>query len=240
MQTSTVLVATLFALTSFPFMGQSSPQDTAPAGSGVQQPTAPSANQTPGAVPGSQPDQAAPSASAETSAPTAAAPTTPAPELRPVSAELVGGQNVPIQSQIQSVGSSDASSAASAGSSAMDRGAMRGSTGTDTTSPSAPGSTASAPSQTPGGAPSGQSPAAGSATTTSAAPGTVVAKTGQIDIRTTAIPGVLLANNQPGQQDPRMAHASSVLLGAHKDVQLTGGTPLVIGLATSSGAAGTK
>src|SRR5438105_2951548 len=89
MQTSTVLVATLFALTSFPFMGQSSPQDTAPAGSGVQQQTAPSANQTPGAVPGSQPEQAAPSASAETSAPTAVAPTTPAPELRPVSAELV-------------------------------------------------------------------------------------------------------------------------------------------------------
>src|SRR5207302_10865893 len=89
-------------------------------------------------------------------------------------AELAGGQNVPIQSQIQSIGSSDASSAASAGSSAMDRGAMRGSTGTDTTSPSspsspsAPGSPASAPSQTPGGAPSGQSPAAGSATTTSA------------------------------------------------------------------------
>ena len=339
MQTSTVLVATLFALTSFPFMGQSSPQDTAPAGSGVQQPTAPSANQTPGAVPGSQPEQAAPSASAETSAPTAVAPTTPAPELRPVSAELVSnldtktaktGDSVvvqtkaavktadgteipkgtklvgrvvgaqastagdtsqvavafdhaellafevrdvlgpsrrevvedddlvavgdqaldevgadearaaPDQAQIQSVGSSDASSAASAGSSAMDRGAMRGSTGTDTSSPSAPGSTASAPSQTPGGAPSGQSPAAGSATTTSAAPGTVVAKTGQIDIRTTAIPGVLLANNQPGQQDPRMAHASSVLLGADKDVQLTGGTPLVIGVATSSGAAGTK
>jgi hypothetical protein len=67
-----------------------------------------------------------------------------------------------------------------------------------------------------------------------------VAKTGQIDIRTTAIPGVLLANNQPGQQDPRMVHASSVLLGAHKDVQLSGGTPLVIGVATSAGAAGTK
>ena len=294
MQTSTVLVAFLFAITSFPFLGQGSPQDTAPTGSGGQQQTAPAANQTPGA----QPQQAAPTASAEASAPTA--PATPAPELRPVNAELVsnldtktakagdsvvvqtkaavktadgtdipkgtklvgrvvgaqasaagatsqiavqfdhaelaGGQNVPIQSQIQSVGSSSASSAAADGSSAMNPVAPRGA---ETTSPSAAGSTPSSAAQTPG-ASSAQPPAAGSASVASAAPGTVVAKTGQIDIRTTSIPGVLLANNQPGQQDPRMVHASSVLLGAHKDVQLTGGTPLVIGVATNAGAAGTK
>jgi len=304
MQTSTILVAVLFAITSLPFIGQSSSQDTAPGGSGVQQQTAPSANQAPGAVPSSRPEQASPQTTPESSA-TSAAPTTPPPVMRPVRAELVnaldsktakagdnvivqtkesvktadgtdipkgaklvgrvvgaqastggatsqiavqfdhaelaGGQSVPIQSQIQSVGSAASSdaSAAAAGSSAMSPAAPHGSAGTDMASPSAPGSAASASSQTPG-APSGQSPAAGSAATTSASPGTVVAKTGQIDIRTTSIPGVLLANNQPGQQDPRMAHASSVLLGAHKDVQLTGGTPLVLGVATSAGAAGTK
>ena len=302
MQTSTVLVAALFALTSFPFIGQSTPQDTAPAGSGVQQQTTPSAGRTPG----SQPEQATPStpaAAADTSA-TATAPTGPPPELKPVSAELVGrldtktskagdsvvvqtkadvktadgtqipkgtklvgrvvgaqasnagdtsqiavqfdhaelagGQTLPIQSQIQSIGSSDASTAASAGSSPANSGAMRGSPGRDATTPSAAGLPASAQSQMPGGAPSGQAPAAGSAATSGPAPGTVVAKTGQIEIRTTGVPGVLLANNQPGQQDPRMAHASSVLVGAHKDVQLSGGTPMVIGVATSGGAAGAK
>ena len=62
--------------------------------------------------------------------------------------------------------------------------------------------------------------------------GTVVARTGQIAIKTTSIPGVLLANNEPGQQDPRMAHASSILLGAKKDVTLKQGTPVVLGVAT--------
>lgn len=64
------------------------------------------------------------------------------------------------------------------------------------------------------------------------AAGTVVARTGQIAIKTTSIPGVLLANNEPGQQDPRMAHASSILLGAKKDVTLKQGTPVVLGVAT--------
>ena len=310
MQTSTVLVAILFALTSFPFLGQSSPQDNTPAGSGVQQQTAPPTNPTPGAVPGSQPEQASPAASADTSATaTAATPAAPAAEMRPVSAELVnaldsktakagdsvvvqtkaavktadgteipkgtklvgrvvgvqastagdtsqvalqfdhaelvGGQNVPIQSQIQSVGSSDASASSASPMSGPRAGsATAGSTGADTTSPSAssPSASSSAGSaQTqPGSAPGAAAGSSAGAASGAAAPGTVVAKTGQIDIRTTSIPGVLLANNQPGQQDPRMAHASSVLLGAHKDVQLSGGTPLVVGVATTAGAAATK
>ncbi|HKO20508.1 MAG TPA: hypothetical protein VJU82_16655 [Acidobacteriaceae bacterium] len=294
MQTSTVLVAALFALTSFPFIGQSATQD---ATSGVQQQTAPSASQTPG----SQVEQASPStaaASPDTSA-AATAPTGPPPELKPVKAELVssldtktskagdsivvqtkadvktadgtqipkgtklvgrvvgaqasttgntsqiavqfdhaelaGGQSLPIQSQIQSIG--DAAAAASADSSAANSQPARGA---DTTNPSVPGASASGQSQTPGGTPSDQAPAGGSASASGPAPGTVVAKTGQIDIRTTGVPGVLLANNQPGQQDPRMAHASSVLVGAHKDVKLAGGTPMVIGVATNASTAGTK
>lgn len=294
MQTSTVLVAALFALTSFPFIGQSTTPD---ATSGVQQQTAPSASQTPG----SQVEQASPStptASPDTS-PAATVPAGPPPELKPVKAELVssldtktskagdsivvqtkadvktadgtqipkgtklvgrvvgaqastagatsqiavqfdhaelaGGQTLPIQSQIQSIG--DAAAAASADSSSTNSQPMHGS---GATAPSAPVDSASGQSQTPNRTPSGQAPVAGSAAASGPAPGTVVAKTGQIDIRTTGVPGVLLANNQPGQQDPRMAHASSVLVGAHKDVQLSGGTPLVIGVATNASTAGTK
>jgi NaMN:DMB phosphoribosyltransferase len=45
----------------------------------------------------------------------------------------------------------------------------------------------------------------------------------------------LLANNEPGQQDPRMAQSSGILLGAKRDVQLDGGTKMVIGVAASAG-----
>jgi hypothetical protein len=65
--------------------------------------------------------------------------------------------------------------------------------------------------------------------------GTVVAQTGKIEIRATSIPGILLANNQQGEQDPRMAQASSILLGSRQDVKLEGGTRLVIGVAAASG-----
>jgi hypothetical protein len=42
---------------------------------------------------------------------------------------------------------------------------------------------------------------------------------------------VLVANNEPGQQDPRMADTSSILLGARKDIDLDGGTLIVVGVA---------
>jgi hypothetical protein len=67
------------------------------------------------------------------------------------------------------------------------------------------------------------------------AAGTIVARTGNIAIRTTSIPGVLLASNEPGQQDPRMAQSSGILLGAKRDVQLNGGTKVVIGVAPAAG-----
>jgi hypothetical protein len=69
------------------------------------------------------------------------------------------------------------------------------------------------------------------------AAGTVVARTGNIAIATTSVPGVLLANNAPGQQDPRMAQASSILLGAKQDIQLDGGTQMVLGVSAASGGA---
>jgi hypothetical protein len=123
--------------------------------------------------------------------------------------ELKGGQSVAVHSEIQSI-APPAGEASTGGSAAM-----------STPPATAPGSRSAAPSPD----------AAGS----DVAAGTVVAKNGNIAIRTTSIPGVLLANNAPGQQDPRMAQVSSILLGAQKDIQLDGGTQMVLGVSPAAG-----
>jgi len=87
-----------------------------------------------------------------------------------------------------------------------------------------------ATTQVPGSTPSPAPTASGLPTA-----GTVVATSGQIAIRTTSVPGVLLANNVAGQQDPRMAQASSILVGSRRDIQLDGGTQLVVGVAAAGG-----
>ena len=104
-----------------------------------------------------------------------------------------------------------------------------------TMNPGAPRASAGATAQpTPQSAPADSSAAAPAPAGYPAA-GTVVAKNGNIAIATTSIPGVLLANNAPGQQDPRMAKASSILLGAKRDIQLDGGTQMVVAVAASGG-----
>jgi hypothetical protein len=140
--------------------------------------------------------------------------------------ELKGGQSVPIQSQIQSIAPAGGSAAATA------PGAMSGSSAGGSANPGMGGTNAgnraSGAPQVAGsdpGATAGNSPAAG----------TVVARTGNIAIATTSVPGVLLANNMPGRQDPRMAKTSSILLGAKQDIQLDGGTKLVVAVAPASG-----
>jgi hypothetical protein len=124
--------------------------------------------------------------------------------------ELKGGQNVAVHSQIQSIAP-----------------AMSG--------PQAGGSPAPGTSAASGSSGAGGAPGTASAGNGGPAPGTLVAKTGQIAIRTTSIPGVLVANNAPGQQDPRMAQTSSILLGAKRDIQLEGGTQMVLGLSGAGG-----
>ena len=146
--------------------------------------------------------------------------------------ELKGGKTMPIHSQIQSI-SPAAGAASSAGPSVQNGGATNGSQAGGSTNPGASGTPngASSPAQAQGGF-----PGAASATNDGPEPGTVVARTGQIAIRTTSIPGVLVANNEPGQQDPRMADASSILVGSSNDIDLDGGTVLVIAVApTDSG-----
>jgi hypothetical protein len=146
--------------------------------------------------------------------------------------ELKGGQSVPVHSQIQSI-APPAGTASASGSGAMSGPPAGGSSnpstsGATNTTAANGGSRASGAPQATGGDPAaaaGNSPAAG----------TVVARTGNIAIRTTSIPGVLLANNAPGQQDPRMAQASSILLGAKQDIQLDGGTQMVVGVSAAGG-----
>jgi hypothetical protein len=142
--------------------------------------------------------------------------------------ELKGGKTMPIHSQIQSI-SPPGGAASASGYPAPGSGAVNGSQAAGSSNPS---NNATGAAQAPGGAPG---PA--SAANCAPAPGTVVAKTGQIAISTTSIPGVLVANNSPGQRDPRMADASSILLGARQDIQLDGGTLLVVGVAPSGAGA---
>jgi hypothetical protein len=139
--------------------------------------------------------------------------------------ELKGGQSVPVHSQIQSISPAGGAAASASGSAPMS-----GPSAARSSSPDASGAnSASAPQST--GSNAGAAPQASSGP----APGTVVAKTGQIAISTTSVPGVLLANNAPGQQDPRMTRTSSILLGAKQDIQLDTGTQMVVGVSAASG-----
>jgi hypothetical protein len=130
--------------------------------------------------------------------------------------ELKGGKAMPVHSQIQSISppAGAASASVSPGSSA----------------PNGASSAGGAAQSTAGAGPA-------SAANGGPAPGTLVGENGAIAIRTTSIPGVLVANNAPGQQDPRMADASSILLGARGDIDLDGGTLIVVGIA-ATGAGG--
>ena len=136
------------------------------------------------------------------------------------SVEMKGGQKMAVHSQIQSIGAASEAVA------------------TDNTSAQpaeAPrlGSTQGSANRA-GNMPS-QSAEPNAAPAEGGAPGTVVGHNGQIAISTTAIPGVLLANNAPGQQDPRMSKTSSILLGTKKDIELNHGTPVVIAVAATGG-----
>jgi hypothetical protein len=141
-------------------------------------------------------------------------------------AQLKSGQSVAIHSEIQSIAPSDSatsgnspSAMASAPGTAPAGGAPAGST-----NPAGRSASGMTEPQASGGGQSPPNPDMGPAA------GTVVARTGNIAIRTTSIPGVLLAVNEPGQQDPRMAQSSGILLGAKRDVELEGGTNVTLGV----------
>lgn len=160
-------------------------------------------------------------------------------------AELKGGQTVPIESVIQSISPS--------------AGDPMNNNGNNDVVPMASSPSAASAGSMPGGAnpPSSNSSAnqnmnnerPGLASNTTAqpgvtsqntnssapAPGSIVARNGNVAIRTTAIPGVLLANNINGQP---FSNASGMLVGARRDVKLDSGTHMVVAVATPPQGAG--
>ena len=150
-------------------------------------------------------------------------------------AELKGGQAVAIESVIQSVsqaagsgmddnapsamGASPASPASPSGatSSAQTMNGASGSANQNNNRPALESNATSQPGQTDqatnGGLP---------------APGTIVARKGNVAIRTTSIPGVLLANDINGMP---FANASGLLVGAQRDIHLDDGTRMVVAVA---------
>lgn len=165
-------------------------------------------------------------------------------------AELKGGQNMAIESVIKSL-----SPAAGYGSAADS--AVPGSYGTSPQSapsasaPSAPGmngSSSNTASNRPGLASNTTSQPGATDQTTNQAPnsgmtanggmpepGSIVARSGNVAIRTTAIPGVLLANDINGLP---FTNASGMLLGAKRDIHLDGGTQMVVAIAAAPQGAG--
>lgn len=150
-------------------------------------------------------------------------------------AELKGGQSVAIRSELESLSPSNADMPASdAGAALPSASAAAPSSGASGSMPNGGGSSPSANAAPAPSQPSSASPS-GTAQENAPAAGTVVARSGNIAIRTTAIPGILLASNAPGQRDPRMGESSGILLGAKRDIHLDGGTRVILGVATGSG-----
>jgi hypothetical protein len=160
-------------------------------------------------------------------------------------AELKGGQTMAIRTELQSLSPAGSDTSAGStdamGSSPSASPSASGQSGSGMNSSNPSGQPNSAAQSSPGAAGSPNAPAAAQSQNSPApgtagpmpSAGTVVARTGSIEIKTTSIPGVLLASNEPGQQDPRMAQSSGILLGAKRDIHLDGGTKVVIGVASA-------
>ena len=162
-------------------------------------------------------------------------------------AEMKDGQNMAIESVIKSVSPSEGTG------SAMDNsvpGAYSANPGVGGgTSPTSPGMSGASsgmspstannrPDDRPGLASNSTAqPGATDQTTSSGmpAPGSIVARNGNVAIRTTAIPGVLLANDINGLP---FTNASGMLLGARRDIHLDGGTQMVVAIAAAPQGAG--
>jgi hypothetical protein len=154
-------------------------------------------------------------------------------------AEIKNGQNMPIKSAIQTV--TPAGTDADASASALPSGGVpspsnsSGSAPNGTASPGTGAATAAGTrSAVDNNSNSGASATSGA--NSAPAPGTTVARNGNVVIKTTAVPGVLIASSVNGQP---FSNASGALLSARQDVHLDGGTKVVLAMATSpaSGAA---
>ncbi len=159
-------------------------------------------------------------------------------------AELKNGQNMAIESVIKSVSPADGAGSAtdngvpgsySAGPQGVSGGTTSSASGM---SGSNSGTNPNLANSRPGLASNTTAqPGATDQTTNSGvpAPGSIVARNGNVAIRTTAIPGILLANDINGLP---FTNASGMLLGARRDIHLDGGTQMVVAVAAAPQGAG--
>jgi hypothetical protein len=157
-------------------------------------------------------------------------------------AELKGGQSLPIRTVIQSLappagsagpGGTDVGGSAAGGPPATGSGAAGGSSASAShpSTSATPAAGASPSAAQPGTAGQSESPQNGGGP----AAGTIVARNGNVAIRTTAIPGVLIAGTANGQP---FSNAAGALLGAKQNVHLDGGTMMVVAVVTAPAAVG--
>ena len=166
-------------------------------------------------------------------------------------AEIKGGQTLPIRTVLESVApppttvhptdtmnSGMGGAPMAAPGTTGNSGTMAGSPGGSSAPAGAPaaGGAASAPSA--GGVPPAMSTGTEQqATNATPETGKVVARQGNVAIKTTAVPGVLLATNANGQP---FSNASGALLGAKRNVHLDGGTEVVLAVMDTPQTPGTR
>lgn len=160
-------------------------------------------------------------------------------------AEIKGGQTLPIRTVLESVAPATTTVHPT---DTMNSPGMDGAPMASPSAAGAPAGAAGSPEMAPGNSnhpapPSGGGvPAISSGTEQQAAgaapkTGTVVARQGNVAIKTTAVPGVLLATNADGQP---FSNAAGALLGAKQNVHLDGGTEIVLAVMDSPQKPGTR
>lgn len=139
-------------------------------------------------------------------------------------AQLKDGKTLPIKSVLESV--APAGGAGNNDVNPFGTGApMASGSSPSAGPPSGPGM---APSQTAQGQQATAEATMGTQASNGPQPGTVIATQGNVAVKTTAIPGVLIATNANGQP---FTNASGALLGAKQNVDLDGGTHIVLAIA---------
>jgi hypothetical protein len=146
-------------------------------------------------------------------------------------AQLKGGQSLPLLSTLQSVSPSESAAADSSPmpmASAPSGGSAAPSSGTSGGGSMGSSGTANAQASRPAQPQPGAMAQSGGAQSSGPAPGTEVARKGNIVIRTTSMPGLFVAANVDGLP---FSNASGVLICAKKDVHLDGGTKVELAVA---------
>lgn len=149
-------------------------------------------------------------------------------------AEIKGGQTLPIRTVMESVAPppstvqpTDTLNSPGMGSTPMASPSTSGAPGGAMGSPAgaAPGSGAQSSAPAAGSAPAMSAGNGQQVASAQPKSGTVVSQQGNVAIKTTALPGVLLATNANGQP---FSNAAGALLGAKQNVHLDGGTEIVL------------